>query len=65
MRAETGLTQYIFPWDDQYKEMQAKAGKKEDESIYTEEMIRDMCLDPSMAAKPGCYGACHCHHRQD
>jgi hypothetical protein len=65
MRAETGLTQYLFPWDPAYVAEMEKQGKKPGESIYTPEMIAKMCIDPAMAVKPGCHGACSCHHRAD
>lgn len=63
IRSETGLSQYVFPWDEAYKEEMKKRGKSEGEG-YDEVWIKSMCLNPEDAAKAGCYGACHCHHRQ-
>ncbi|KAH7815873.1 putative Ldh family oxidoreductase [Monocercomonoides exilis] len=63
MREETGLTQYIFPWDEKYAQMMKEQGKKEGETIYTDDLIKSMCLDPSFHASKGCMGACNCHHR--
>ncbi|KAA6391496.1 MAG: hypothetical protein EZS28_012974, partial [Streblomastix strix] len=70
MRAETGLTHYVFPWDgDVYKEKVLGLGEeglsKEEKEKKIQERIVKLCLNPKLAAVGGTQGACLCHKKKD
>ncbi|KAK2962800.1 putative Malate dehydrogenase [Blattamonas nauphoetae] len=66
MRAEQGLTQYVFPWDAKQDVPITMTEEKPNLKVckYPEGAVQNMCLDKSMYVGDGCYHACSCHVRK-